>query len=206
VEEEWTQRLHEVSFWLRFSITIRGIKKEVDVEPIDEGRLRVRVDGVDYEVLVEGLKGLSVITKGEPPTSPTYELESHRELPVVEAGPREGQILEAPAESAPPQGIREVIPVTKEEVLVPKGAPVKEVEKPKEALLVKSPLPGVISMIEVKEGGTVKRGDVLLYIESMKMLNEIVAPRDGAVKRVIKSAGEQVNVGDPLVEIIPAGE
>ncbi|MBC7112845.1 MAG: biotin/lipoyl-binding protein [Candidatus Methanomethyliales bacterium] len=194
---------------MRFSIIIRGIKKEVDVEPIDEGKLRVRVDGVDYEVSVEGLKGLANLTGRAIEPSFSYELE--REIPVVESRPRESQTLEAPAESAVRQEIKEVVPAIKEEALMPKEAPVKEslvkeVTKPKEALLVKSPLPGVISLVEVKEGGAVKRGDVLLYIESMKMLNEIVAPRDGVVKRIMKSAGEQINVGDPLVEIMPAGE
>lgn len=184
---------------MRFSITIKGVKKDVDVEPIDEKRLRVRVDGVDYEVSVEDLEAPATMTK-KPPTL-YYELE--QDLSVVEPKTREEQVVQPAVE------LKTVQPEVKEE-----AQPIKEVSlkvaqpKPERggSFEVKSPLPGVISMVEVKEGGTVKRGDVLLYIESMKMLNEVVAPRDGIVRRVLKGAGEQVNVGDPLLELIPAGE
>ena len=184
---------------MRFSITIKGIKKDVDVEPIDDKKLRVRVDGVDYEVSVEGLEALATMTK----KTPTLYYELEQDLSVVESEPREERVLQPAVE------LKTVRPEVKEGAPPIKEFSVKEARpKPEKggSFEVKSPLPGVISMVEVKEGGTVKRGDVLLYIESMKMLNEVVAPRDGIVRRVLKGAGEQVNVGDPLLELIPAGE
>ncbi len=94
--------------------------------------------------------------------------------------------------------------VMKEEVIEKEvlAKPAKE----EASLEVRSPLPGVVSLVEVKEGGRVRRGDVLLYIESMKMLNEIVTPKDGTVNKVMKAPGDTVNVGDILVELKLAGE
>ena len=47
----------------------------------------------------------------------------------------------------------------------------------------------------------VGRGEALVVLEAMKMEHEIRAPRDGAVTRVFRAAGEMVAMGDPLVEI-----
>ncbi|MEM3434415.1 MAG: biotin/lipoyl-containing protein [Candidatus Methanomethylicaceae archaeon] len=193
---------------MRFSITIKGIKKEVDVEPIDEKRLKVRIDGEDYEVSVEGFEALAAAWK---PHHFAYELEREHghehDLSALEAKPKEVVVQPTEVETAPREVNKEVHVMEKATII--REVPVREVPaetERAEILEVKSPLPGVISLVEAKEGGKVKRGDVLLYIESMKMLNEIVSPRDGVVRRVMKTAGEQVNVGDPLVELVPAGE
>mgnify|MGYP000681873635 CR=1 FL=1 len=64
---------------------------------------------------------------------------------------------------------------------------------------IKSPLPGVILEIKVKEGDTVKRGQTLLVLEAMKMENEIPAPKDGKVAQVVVTKGATVGAGDTLV-------
>jgi len=66
---------------------------------------------------------------------------------------------------------------------------------------VKAPMPGNILNVKIKEGDNVKSGQVLLILEAMKMENEIVAPKDGVVKRVYVGPGQSVNTGDPLVDI-----
>jgi biotin carboxyl carrier protein len=63
------------------------------------------------------------------------------------------------------------------------------------------PLPGKVVAVKVKAGSTVKKGQVLVVLEAMKMENEIVAPRDGTVKEVYVSEGASVNVGQPLVSL-----
>lgn len=66
---------------------------------------------------------------------------------------------------------------------------------------VTSPLPGTIKEIKVKAGQKVKRGDVLVVMEAMKMANDILAENDGTVKNVPVKQGDTVNQGDVLVEM-----
>lgn len=63
-------------------------------------------------------------------------------------------------------------------------------------------LPGTITAIKVTNGQHVKRGDVLLVIEAMKMANDIVSEVDGTVQRVAVTNGQSVNQGDLLVEMV----
>ena len=66
---------------------------------------------------------------------------------------------------------------------------------------IKSPLPGVILEIKVKEGDTVKRGQTLLVLEAMKMENDIKADRDGKVTAIKVSKGESILEGTDLIII-----
>ena len=66
---------------------------------------------------------------------------------------------------------------------------------------VKSPLPGVILELKVKEGETVKRGQTLLILEAMKMENDIKADHDGVVKSILVSKGESILEGTDLIII-----
>jgi len=65
--------------------------------------------------------------------------------------------------------------------------------------VVEAPLPGKILRINVSAGSQVKRGDLLLILEAMKMENEILAPVDGVVDSVLVSPNQTVNTHDPLV-------
>ena len=69
------------------------------------------------------------------------------------------------------------------------------------ALPVKAPMPGTVMSFKVIQGQAVKRGDVLLLLEAMKMENEIVAPSDGTVASIRVPQGAAVNTGDPLVDL-----
>lgn len=66
---------------------------------------------------------------------------------------------------------------------------------------VKSPLPGVILNIHVKEGNTVKIGDKLITLEAMKMENNINADKEGCIKSIKVKQGDAVLEGDLLIEI-----
>ena len=70
---------------------------------------------------------------------------------------------------------------------------------------VNSPLPGKVLAVKVAPGSQVKRGDLLLTIEAMKMENELFAGESGTVRRVHVSAGQNVETGDLLVELTPGG-
>ena len=57
---------------------------------------------------------------------------------------------------------------------------------------VKAIIPGLILKINVKEGSEVKKGDVLLILEAMKMRNRIYADFDGIIKSIAVKEGERV--------------
>ena len=66
---------------------------------------------------------------------------------------------------------------------------------------IKSPLPGVILEIKVKEGDTVKRGQTLLVLEAMKMENNINADKDGKITAINVNKGDSVLEGTDIVII-----
>ena len=84
----------------------------------------------------------------------------------------------------------------------PKAAPAAPTAAaPAGAETVKSPMPGNILAINVKAGDAVKKGQVLLILEAMKMENEIMSPRDGVVASILTSKGAAVNSGDGLIAL-----
>jgi glutaconyl-CoA/methylmalonyl-CoA decarboxylase subunit gamma len=66
---------------------------------------------------------------------------------------------------------------------------------------VRSPMPGLVLRIDVKEGQTVKAGQTLLVMEAMKMENVIPAPHNGTVRRILVTEGASIGEGDVLVEV-----
>lgn len=66
---------------------------------------------------------------------------------------------------------------------------------------VTSPMPGTILSINVASGDAVKKGQVLMILEAMKMENEIMCPRDGKVLSVNISKGATVESGTLLCVI-----
>jgi len=66
---------------------------------------------------------------------------------------------------------------------------------------VKSPLPGVILHVHVKEGDHVKIGDRLLTLEAMKMENNVNADKGGKISSVKIKPGDSVLEGDLLIQI-----
>ena len=69
------------------------------------------------------------------------------------------------------------------------------------ALTVTSPMPGTILDVKVAAGQAVKKGDVLMILEAMKMENEIVAAQDGTVSAVNVTKGATVESGSVLCTI-----
>lgn len=67
---------------------------------------------------------------------------------------------------------------------------------------IEAPMPGNIVKVAVKAGEQVKKGQLLLILEAMKMENEIVSPTDGKVVFVGISKGDSVNPGDVLVKLV----
>lgn len=66
---------------------------------------------------------------------------------------------------------------------------------------VAAPMPGTINRVNVKAGDSVKKGDVLLILEAMKMENDICAPADGKVLSLSVGQGDSVNTDQVLLTI-----
>ncbi len=66
---------------------------------------------------------------------------------------------------------------------------------------IDAPMPGTVVSVAVNKGQSVKRGDVLIVLEAMKMENEICAPQDGTVVSVNCSKGETVDSGKTLLTL-----
>ncbi len=78
----------------------------------------------------------------------------------------------------------------------------KAADRPKAAAgSIYAPLPGTILQVNVNPGDNVKRGEVLLVLEAMKMQNEIISPADGTITAVNVAVGQQVDKDLPLVVI-----
>ncbi len=69
------------------------------------------------------------------------------------------------------------------------------------AVTVKAPMPGNIMKVNAKVGAAVKKGDVLIVLEAMKMENDICAPQDGTVASVEVSQGATVETDAVLVTL-----
>ena len=83
----------------------------------------------------------------------------------------------------------------------PAAAAASAAAAPAGLMTVKSPLPGSIVKVLVKAGQAVKKGDVLLTMESMKMENNVTAESDGTVKAIYVEPGKNVMQDDKLLDL-----
>ena len=81
----------------------------------------------------------------------------------------------------------------------------KRTEK-KEAGLISAPIPGVVINVLVQPGETVEHNQVLVVLESMKMLMEFRAPIAGLVEKVAVTKGQRVEKGDEMVRLVKINE
>ncbi|QZH76685.1 MAG: acetyl-CoA carboxylase biotin carboxyl carrier protein [Erythrobacter sp.] len=114
-----------------------------------------------------------------------------RAAPAAVAAPLVASVAAAPASAAAPAP----------------AAPAAEA-KPDNANAVKSPMvgtayltpePGAANFVAV--GDQVKKGDTLLIVEAMKVMNPITAPADGSVQAILIDNGAPVEFGQPLVVV-----
>ena len=69
------------------------------------------------------------------------------------------------------------------------------------AISVKAPMPGNIIKVNAKVGDSVKKGDVLIVLEAMKMENDICAPEDGTVASIEVAQGATVETDALLITL-----
>ena len=86
-------------------------------------------------------------------------------------------------------------------VAAPKPAAAPKKSGAAGAISVKAPMPGNIIKVNAKVGDSVKKGDVLIVLEAMKMENDICAPEDGTVASIEVAQGATVETDALLVTL-----
>ena len=146
--------------------------REVEVEPLGEGRYRVTVDGSPLEVEAAALgDGRVRIVAGGAATL----------AEVTAAGTRRFVRL----------GNFDFV-LDRETSARRRGASVRHAA-------LEAPMPGTVSRVMVEAGQQVSKGQPMLAVEAMKMEHLIRAPHDGTVAEVHAKAGEMVAPGRALV-------
>ena len=106
------------------------------------------------------------------------------------------EVMDGPAPAAPAPAAAPAAPAP-----APAPAPAASAAVPAGGEKVTAPMPGTILSVNVQNGAAVKKGDVLLVLEAMKMENEILSPCDGTVLSVNTSKGSAVESGALLCVI-----
>lgn len=85
----------------------------------------------------------------------------------------------------------------------PKAAPAPAAPKSAGAGSVKvnAPMPGKIVAVKAKAGDAVKKGQVIIVLEAMKMENDIVAPADGTIASIDTAVGNSVEAGETIATL-----
>ena len=85
---------------------------------------------------------------------------------------------------------------------VAEAAPDSELDLPENGRALASHVAGNVWKVEVEAGATVKQGDTLVIIESMKMEFAVLAPCDGRIHKVFCREGGQVSAGQDLLVLV----
>ncbi|MGP8077372.1 MAG: biotin/lipoyl-containing protein [Thermoplasmata archaeon] len=116
--------------------------------------------------------------------------------PIDVGGERWTVAVETEAPAAAPNVRPPASPATPPTPASPAAAPGK-------GAAVLPPMPGKIVELRVREGERVRRGQILLVLEAMKMRNEIASPTDGTVRGLAVSVGANVRAREPMLFVDP---
>lgn len=92
-------------------------------------------------------------------------------------------------------------PVTAAPAAAPVAPPAPAASGSEGAVKISAPMPGKILSIKANMGQAVKKGEVVMVLEAMKMENEIVAPADGTIASINVGVGDSVESGDTLASL-----
>ena len=137
-------------------------------------KYKIKIKGIEYEVQIHKVEGnMAYLTVNDV----EYEVEVER-LAVNPTRMGDQPVKTIPVETAA----------------------VKPVHN-QPAYELKSPLPGTILDICVREGDKVKENQILFVLEAMKMENNIQAGREGIVEKILRTKGNAVMEGDLILII-----
>lgn len=177
----------------KYELLINGKRYEVEIRSLDNGMATVVVNGSTYRVEVLG-EEVERITRqaGESAPGPASE-PAVQPKPVATPKPAPAPRQATVSRPAPMPSPAEA-PSPAERGTAPAAVKVSPGD-------VTAPMPGLILEVKVSEGDMVRMGDVVVRMEAMKMENDILATRDGAVSKVHVEKGAEVQGGQVLVTI-----
>ena len=103
-----------------------------------------------------------------------------------------GNVYDVTVEEGASTGAVATAPVAKKAAPAPKAAAPAGAQG---SVKVNAPMQGKILSVKGAAGQAVKKGDVILILEAMKMENEIVAPQDGTIASINVNEGDKVEAG-----------
>jgi biotin carboxyl carrier protein len=165
---------------MKYITSVEG--KQFLVEIIDDKH--VSVDGKIYEVDFESVSGqpvYSLIVDGRSHESYIYQGEENWQVLL------RGRLYPVTVEDEREKRLRAAA-----------GGGVAETGE----FHLRAPMPGLVVAVPVTEGQEIKKGQVILILESMKMQNELKAPRDGTIGRIRVKAGETVEQRQTLLSMV----
>jgi biotin carboxyl carrier protein len=73
--------------------------------------------------------------------------------------------------------------------------------QPADPKIILSFIPGTVLDIFIKPANEVKKGEVLMILDAMKMQNKLMSPMDGVVKSILVKKGDKVSKGTVLLKL-----
>ena len=166
---------------MKYIASIEG--REYTIEIVDEKHVRIgeRLLEVDFDA-ISGQPVYSLIVDGKSYESFIYPGDDQawqvmlqgRQFPVMVEDEREKRLR------------------------VTGGGPVAEGAE----FQMKAPMPGLVVSVNVEEGQTIEKGQLLIVLESMKMQNELKSPRAGTIGRIRVKAGETVDRKQTMLSLL----
>ena len=149
-----------------------------------------KINGKEYNVAIGEAesKMLTVNVNGA-----DYQVELDQEIAGQAGNDVKGYVMPGSASSVMPGSDRASQAPAQTAPAAPKAAGAGQT--------VKSPLPGIIISVDVKEGQAVQRGQKVAVVEAMKMENDILAECDGTVTAIHARKGDSVLEGADIVTI-----
>ena len=149
-------------------------------------RYRVTIDGRIYDVEIDDPNARPVTARLSG-VAYSVDVEPGR---VGDASPQQEAGAEGPASG---------------DILEPPTAPVEPTVGPLGAgpRAMTAPIPGIVASVVATAGQTIERGDELLTLDAMKMLNVIRSPWAGTIATVHVEKGDRVVQGEPLMTFVP---
>jgi biotin carboxyl carrier protein len=164
-------------------VTAEGRDRTVIVDgPGTDGTFRVSIDGVEHQVDATALRPgtWSLIIAGR-----SYQVDLDRRRTGIAASIGASEVM-----------------LQVEDALRKRLASAAGPRASARGEMIRAPIAGKVVKIAVAVGDQVAPGSPVIVLEAMKMENELAAERGGTVAAIHKAAGQAVDTGDLLVEIV----